>query len=93
MKTQLSLFIEKSVVEEARALLKKEGQNLSRTFEDYLKHLISKKKKKAVYPDSQDELLPEVSELIGIFKTKNPDNRPYKERLEEELQKKYGGQK
>ena len=93
MKTKLTLSIEKSVIEEARSLLKEEGQNLSRTFEDYLKQLISKRKKSAAYPDAEDEILPEVKELIGIFKTETSDNRSYKERLQEELQKKYGAQK
>ena len=90
MKTKLTLSIEKSVIEEARALLKDEGQNLSRTFENYLKSLISKKKKEKNYPVDEDELLPEVRDLMGIFYTPGQDERPYKLILQEELLKKYG---
>lgn len=89
MKTKLTLSVEKSVIEEARALLKDEGQNLSRTFENYLKTLISQKKQEKKYPTKEGELLPEVRELMGIFKTPNQDERPYKEILQEELIKRY----
>lgn len=85
MKTKLTLSIEKSVIEEARALLKEEGQNLSRTFENYLKTLISQKKKEKKYPVEEDDLLPEVRELAGIFYTPGQDERDYKIILQEEL--------
>jgi len=87
MKAKLTLSIEKSVVEEARALLKEEGQNLSRTFENHLKKLIAQKKRPKPYPLAQDDLLPEVRELAGIFYTPSPDEGDYKTILQEELLK------
>lgn len=85
MKTKLTLSIEKQVIEEARALLKEEGQNLSKTFEDYLKTLIARKRREKKYPEGEDELLPEVRELAGMFYTPGQDERDYKQILEEEL--------
>lgn len=85
MKTKLTLSIEKGVIEEARALLKEEGQNLSKTFEEYLKALISRKKKEKNYSKGEDDLLPEVREIAGIFYTPGQDERDYKVILQEEL--------
>ncbi len=93
MKTKLTLSIEKSVIEEAKELLRTEGDNLSRIVENYLRKIIDQKKSNKNYPIKEDELLPQVHEIMGIFKTANPDNRTYKERLAEELQKKYGERK
>ena len=87
MKTKLTLSIEKEVIEEARALLLEEGKNLSRTFEDYLVALISKRKKQLAYPNQETDILPEVAEVAGIFYTENQDERDYKVILEEELKK------
>lgn len=85
MKTKLTLSIEKEVIEEARAILKEEGQNLSKTFEKYLKVLISQKKKEKKYSPGEEDLLPEVEELAGIFYTPGQDERDIKEILQEEL--------
>jgi len=49
-----------------------------------------KKKKEKHYDLKEDELIPEVREVLGIFKTPNQDERPYKEILQEKLLKKYG---
>jgi hypothetical protein len=79
MNTKLTLTIDKTVIEEAKAFAKEQGKSLSGIIENYLKTLPKEKK--------QDELSPNVKKLVGVVKL--PPNFDYKKELEEAIAEKY----
>jgi len=64
MNTKLTLTIDKTVIEKAKAYAGKQGRSLSSMIENYLKAVTSKEEKIV----SEKELTPIVKSLIGSFK-------------------------
>jgi hypothetical protein len=79
MNTKLTLTIDKTVIEEAKAFAKEQGKSLSGIIENYLKTLPKEKK--------QDGISPNVKKLVGVVKL--PANFDYKKELEEAIAEKY----
>jgi len=79
MNTKLTLTIDKTVIEEAKAFAKEQGKSLSGIIENYLKTLPKEKK--------QTEISPNVKKLVGVVKLS--PNFDYKKELEEAIAEKY----
>ena len=80
MNTKLTLTIEQSIIEKAKAFAKDKGRSLSDIIENYLKTITSEKK-------VTNDISPLVSSLRGSFKT--PESFDYKEELSKGLSEKY----
>lgn len=76
MTARLTLTIEQSVINKAKAYAQKKGHSLSDLVENYLKSL-----------NDKEDISPRVKRLKGAIKL--PENFEYKKSLEEELVKKY----
>jgi hypothetical protein len=81
MNTKLTLTIEQTVIEKAKAYAKDKGDSLSGIVENYLK-VITKEDEK-----SEIEMTPVVKSLKGAFKA--PSGFDYKKELEKGLSEKY----
>ncbi|MCX6267493.1 MAG: DUF6364 family protein [Bacteroidetes bacterium] len=81
MNTKLTLTIDQSIIESAKAYAKAKGRSLSGLIENYLKVITSENK----IPDSG--IAPLTNSLKGSFKA--PEGFDYKIELAEELSKKY----
>lgn len=80
MNTKLTLTIEQSVIEKAKAYAKEQGRSLSDLVENYLKALTSQKV-------VEEEVSPYVKALQGSFKA--PEDFDYKEELKKGLEEKH----
>ena len=80
MNTKLTLTIEQSIIEKAKAFAKDKGRSLSDIIENYLKAITSEKK-------VPNDISPLVNSLRGSFKA--PDSFDYKEELSKGLSEKY----
>ena len=80
MNTKLTLTIEQSIIEKAKAYAKGKGRSLSDIIENYLK-IITKEL------EVSEEISPLVKSLRGSFKA--PENFDYKKELSKELSEKY----
>lgn len=88
MNTKLTLTIEESVIEKAKAYARKSHRSLSDLIENYLKGLTADE----IEPEkgaNEESLSPIVKQLKGSFKA--PENFDYKKELTERLSKKYIG--
>jgi len=83
MNTKLTLTIDKTVIEKAKAYAGKQGRSLSSMIENYLKAVTSKEEKIV----SEKELTPIVKSLIGSFKMSTDFD--YKEELSKMRDEKY----
>lgn len=81
MNTKLTLTIEQTVIEKAKAYAKDKGDSLSGIVENYLK-VITKEDEK-----SEIGMTPVVKSLKGAFKA--PSDFDYKKELEKGLSEKY----
>jgi hypothetical protein len=81
MNTKLTLTIEESIIERAKAYAKEKGRSLSDIIENYLKAITTEKR------DSETTITPLVKSLQGSFKA--PADFDYKKELAKELIKKY----
>jgi len=81
MNTKLTLTIEQSIIERAKAYAKEKGRSLSDIIENYLKAITTEKR------DSETRITPLVKSLQGSFKA--PADFDYKKELAKELIKKY----
>jgi len=80
MNTKLTLTIEQSIIEKAKAFAKEKGRSLSDIIENYLKAITSENK-------TTEDISPLVKSLQGSFKA--PDSFDYKEELSKGLSEKY----
>ncbi len=80
MNTKLTLTIEQSIIEKAKAFAKDKGRSLSDIIENYLKAITSENK-------TTEDISPLVKSLQGSFKV--PDSFDYKEELSKGLSEKY----
>ena len=80
MNTKLTLTIEQSIIEKAKAFAKDKGRSLSDIIENYLKTITSEKK-------VTDDISPLINSLRGSFKVS--DSFDYKEELSKGLSEKY----
>ena len=80
MNTKLTLTIEQSVVEKAKAYAKGENRSLSDIIENYLKAITKEQK-------VSDEISPLIKSLQGSFKA--PKDFDYKQELSDGLSEKY----
>ncbi|MFH1320723.1 MAG: DUF6364 family protein [Bacteroidota bacterium] len=81
MNTKLTLTIEQSIIEKAKAYAQKKGRSLSDMIENYLKIVVRDE-------DSvENEITPIVKSLKGAFKAQK--NIDYKEELAKGLSEKY----
>lgn len=83
MNTKLTLTIDKSVIEQAKAYASKQGSSLSAMIENYLK-LVTRNEEKIV---AKKELSPIVKSLIGSLKM--PVDFDYKEEVKKMRDEKY----
>jgi hypothetical protein len=81
MTTRLNITVDKTVVEEAKQYARENGRSLSGLIEEYLKSLISKKKK-------EFEPGAIVKSLWGSVNPM-PEGKDYNELVEEEILKKH----
>ncbi len=81
MATRLNITVDKTVVEEAKRYAKKQNKSLSSLIEEYLKSLISSRKKEI-------EPGPLVKSLWGSVKPL-PEDKNYNDLIEEEILKKH----
>lgn len=81
MATRLNITVDKTVVKEAKQYAREQGRSLSGLVEEYLKSLISKRKKEI-------EPGPLVKSLWGSVKTM-PEGKDYTDLIEEEILKKH----
>ena len=81
MNTKLTLTIEASIIEKAKAYARKKGRSLSDIIENYL-NVITKEQEEPVI-----EIGPITRSLRGSFKV--PDDFDYKKELAKGLTKKY----
>lgn len=81
MNTKLTLSIDKSIIEEAKAYASSSGRSLSAVIEEYLKAITLPKKK------AQVELNEEVRSLLGSVILK--EEKSYKELRDEAIADKY----
>ncbi|MCH7400933.1 DUF6364 family protein [Belliella kenyensis] len=79
MSTKLTLTIDKSVIEKAKAFAKEHGKSLSQIIENYLKSLPTDREKQ--------EITPNVKKLTGVIKL--PKNFDYKKELSDALTEKH----
>lgn len=82
MSTKLTLSIDSDVIEKAKQYAKKHRRSLSNIVEDYLKAISGSKEKEEI-----DELDPDVKALWNSVKI--PDDKDYKELLQDSLIEKY----
>ena len=80
MNTKLTLTIEQSVIEKAKAYAKEKKRSLSDLIENYLKIITSEQ-------DSSVDISPLTKSLLGSFKA--PENLDYKTELSKGLTEKY----
>ncbi len=80
MNAKLTLTIEQSVVEKAKAYAKDKNRSLSDIIENYLKAITSEQK-------VSDEISPLIKSLQGSFKA--PEDFDYKKELSNGLSEKY----
>jgi hypothetical protein len=83
MNTKLTLTIDKTVIEKAKAYAGKQGRSLSSMIENYLKAVTSKEDKVV----TEIELSPIVKSLVGSFKM--PKDFDYKEEIKKMRDEKY----
>lgn len=81
MATRLNITLDKTVVEEAKQYARDQGRSLSGLIEEYLKSLISGRKKEI-------EPGPLVKSLWGSVKPM-PEGKNYNDLIEEEILKKH----
>ena len=79
MSTKLTLTIDKSVIEDAKAYAKLHGKSLSQMIENYLRSLPKERGKQVISPN--------VKKLIGVVKL--PENFDYEKELSDALAEKY----
>lgn len=93
MKKKLTLTVDESVIEMAKAYAEAHQQSVSAIFEKVMAEMAAPFRKKIEREKTaglpEEEIHPDVKRLAGIFKT---DEKDYdsKKVLEEELLKKYG---
>ena len=80
MNTKLTLTIDRSVIEKAKAYAKGKGRSLSDIIESYLKAITKEQK-------VSEEISPFVKSLRGSFKA--PEDFDYKKELSKGLSEKY----
>ena len=80
MNTKLTLSIEQTIIEKAKAYAKEKGRSLSDIIENYLKAITHEQ-------EIEVEISPKVKALKGSFKA--PKNMDYKKELSKRLAKKY----
>lgn len=80
MNTKLTLSIEQSVIEKAKAYAKEKGRSLSDLIENYLKTITSEQSR-------TENISPLTKSLLGSFKA--PENFDYKKELSKGLSGKY----
>ena len=80
MNTKLTLTIEQSIIEKAKAYAKEKGRSLSDIVENYLKAITKEQR-------VSQEISPLVKSLLGSFKA--PKDFDYKSELSKGLVKKY----
>ena len=80
MNTKLTITVEQSIIEKAKAYAKEKGRSLSDIIENYLKTIT---KDEVI----TEEISPLVSSLKGSFKA--PKNFNYKKELSKSLSEKY----
>ncbi|WP_316782735.1 DUF6364 family protein [Pedobacter frigiditerrae] len=83
MNTKLTLTIDKSVIERAKAYAGKQGRSLSSMVENYLKAVTNKEENIAI----EGELSPIVKSLVGSFKM--PKDFDYKKEITKMRDEKY----
>ena len=88
MNTKLTLTIEESVIESAKAYARKSHRSLSDLIENYLK-VLTADETDGEKQDAEEKLSPIVKQLKGSFKA--PENFDYKKELTERLSEKYTG--
>lgn len=88
MNTKLTLTIEESVIENAKAYARKRHRSLSDLIENYLK-VLTADETDGEKQDAEEKLSPIVKQLKGSFKA--PENFDYKKELTERLSEKYTG--
>ena len=81
MNAKLTLTLDKTIIEKAKKVAKKNGRSLSNLIENYLKIISNESKAK------DTELTPIVKSLKGSFKA--PSGFNYKDELSKRLSKKY----
>lgn len=81
MSTKLTLYIEEQVIEQAKSYAESTGRSLSNIVEAYLKALAAPKVEKI------EDIDPLVRSLWGSVKL--PDDKTYKELLQDALIEKY----
>ena len=81
MNTKLTLTIEQTIIERAKAYAKEKGRSLSDIIENYLKAITREQR------ESETEITPLVKSLKGSFKA--PADFDYKKELAKGLIKKY----
>ncbi len=81
MNTKLTLTIEQSIIEKAKAYSREKGRSLSDIIENYLKAITREQTNSGI------EITPIVKSLKGSFKA--PDGFDYKQELSDRLAKKY----
>ena len=81
MKTKLTLTIDQSIIERAKAYAKGKGRSLSDIIENYLKAITREQKR------SDSRITPIVKSLKGSFKA--PDGFDYKKELAKGIAEKY----
>jgi hypothetical protein len=80
MNAKLTLTIEQSIIEKAKAYAKDKERSLSDLIENYLKTLTREQ-------DSSEDLSPLTKSLLGSFKA--PESFDYKKELSKGLTEKY----
>ncbi|MCD4791042.1 MAG: DUF6364 family protein [Bacteroidales bacterium] len=81
MNTKLTLTIEQTIIEKAKAYAKEKGRSLSDIIENYLKAITKEQ------PDSEIKITPIVKSLKGAFKA--PSSFDYEKELTKGLKNKY----
>jgi predicted CopG family antitoxin len=80
MNTKLTITVEQSIIEKAKAYAKEKGRSLSDIIENYLKTITKDE-------EIVEEISPLVNSLKGSFKA--PKNFNYKKELSKSLSEKY----
>ncbi|WP_281336565.1 DUF6364 family protein [Flavobacterium eburneipallidum] len=86
MNTKLTLSLEKTVIEDAKAYAKGTGRSLSEMVENYFKSLVAKSNKD--YNNNDDEIDPSLKKLVGIIEL--PPDFDIKKARDEHYKEKYG---
>lgn len=84
MNTKLTLSIEASVIERAKAYAKEQGRSLSNVVEEYLKSISTKTDE-----HTDDELHPLVQELYGALKIDVPEGKSYRDLMGDAMMERY----